>query len=379
VKEDDGKLRLQIGTYTLELENLDEEMNKEFHSLYQHYFSGHEFNITSFKKRSMHFFDENLDSRVHDKFFNNFTILWQALIRNGSFFYAEQIWQLIVEIAREWEVLNQYNRKIHKGTAYYFWGTTCILKEDLEKGFLLMHQALEEDRQNRYNELADTPAYAFVKLDYKQQKQFFGNKVQEIANFLEEKIETYQSSRRGNLSLEQLKSKFLDNADLVDNTFLFVYELFHIRKLLSETKQELTRNIYGSLLTMRVIFTFILIIDNVIKQKYYDKDPHKQDFINLLEYLSKESNLTMDISKLRVINERANTDLTEVVLNLLNSKQVFKAKLKRLEEDIAIVYAFRNSAAHRIKDRPFICENFASIIDRLFNVFFLSIEKLYNL
>jgi len=27
------------------------------------------------------------------------------LIRNGSFFYAEQIWQLAVNIAREWEVL----------------------------------------------------------------------------------------------------------------------------------------------------------------------------------------------------------------------------------------------------------------------------------
>jgi hypothetical protein len=258
---------LQIGTSTLELDSLNEEMNNGFHSLYQHYFSNHKFDITLFKKSSMHFFDENLESKVHDKFFNNFTILWQVLISNGSFFYAEQIWQLAVNIAREWEVFNQSkNRKIHKGAAYYFWGTTCIIKEDLEKGFLLMHQALEEDRQNRYDELTDTPAYAFVRLDYKQQKQFFGNKVQEIANFLEERLKTYQSSRNGNLSLDELKSKFIDNIDLLDNAFLFIYELFHIRKLLSESKQELTRNIYGSLLMMRVIFTFILIIDNIIKQ-----------------------------------------------------------------------------------------------------------------
>jgi hypothetical protein len=153
-------------------------------------------------------------------------------------------------------------------------------------------------------------------------------------------------------SLDQLKSKFLDNVDLVDNSFLFVYELFHIKKLVSETKQKLIRNIYGSLLMMRVIFTFILIIDNVIKQKYRNKDPHKQDFINLLEHLSKESKLSMDISKLKVINKRANNDLEEVVMDLLNSKQVFKTKLKKLEEDIAVVYAFRNSAAHRIRNRP---------------------------
>jgi hypothetical protein len=85
----------------------------------------------------------------------------------------------------------------------------------------------------------------------------------------------------------------------------------------------------------------------------------------------------MDTSKLRVINERANSDLKAVMLNLLSSKQIFEAKLKQIEEDIAIVYAFRNSAAHRIRDRPFIQENFAQIADRLFNVFFLSVEKLY--
>ena len=52
----------------------------------------------------------------------------------------------------------------------------------------------------------------------------------------------------------------------------------------------------------------------------------------------------MDTSKLRLINERANSDLNGVVLNLLISKQIFKAKLKQIEEDIAIVYAFRNSS-----------------------------------
>lgn len=232
MNKDNCKFRLQIGASTVELEYLNEEMNKGFCNLYQHYFSS-DFDIAFFKKTSMNFFDENRDSKIHDKFFNNFTILWQVLIRNGSFFYAEQIWQLAVDIAREWEVSNQSNRKIHKGTAYYFWGTTCILKEDLEKGFLLMHQALGEDRQNRYSELVDTPAYAFVKLDYKQQKQFFRNKVQEITSFLEERIMTYRSSRHGNLSLDQLKSKFLDNVDLIDNSFLFVYELFHIKKLIS--------------------------------------------------------------------------------------------------------------------------------------------------
>jgi len=97
-----------------------------------------------------------------------------------------------------------------------------------------------------------------------------------------------------------------------------------------------------------------------------------------MEYLSEESNLTMDLNKLKEINNRANNNLQSVIMDLLNSKPSFKtSKLKEIENDIMIVYALRNSAAHKIRDRPFIYQNFNSIVDRLFNVFFLAVEKLY--
>jgi hypothetical protein len=169
----------------------------------------------------------------------------------------------------------------------------------------------------------------------------------------------------------------MDNMDLVDQAFLFVYESLHIKKLLSETNQGLTQNTYGSILMINVIFTFILVIDNVIKQKYNDKDPRRQDFANLISYLLNRSNLAMDLSKLKVISERANTDLEAVILDLLKAKLFKNGKLKQIENDIGIVYTLRNSAAHRIRDRPFIYENFRQITDRLFNIFFLTIEKLY--
>jgi hypothetical protein len=47
----------------------------------------------------------------------------------------------------------------------------------------------------------------------------------------------------------------------------------------------------------------------------------------------------MDTSKLKVINGRANSDLKGVVLNLLSSKQIFKAK-----EDYCL------SCLHRIQE-----------------------------
>ena len=353
-------------------------MDEQFELMYRYYFFKQKFDFDLFKKSAMNFFDESSEVKLHDSFFNNFTILWEILIQNGSFFSAEQIWQLAVQIATYWETLNQSKYKIHKGAAYYFWAITCILKEDLEKGFLLMYQALYEDKKNRPNDLTYTPAYAFVRLDYSRQEQYFRNKILEVTEFLEQKLKLYCSSRNGTLSLDQLKSEFLDNMDLMDETFLFVYHLFHIKKLLSESKQGLTQNTYGSILMMQVILIFILVIDNTIKKKYKNKDPHRQDLVHRIEYLSKESNLIIDISKLREIGNRASNDLQSVLIDLLSSKPIFKnSRLEEIENDIGIVYALRNPATHKICDKPFIHQNFQLIVDRLFNVFFLAIEKLY--
>lgn len=378
MNDNSNTFTFQIDGNTLTLNKLNKQMDKQFELMYRYYFFKQKFDIDLFKKSAVKFFDESSEVKLHDRFFNNFTILWQILIQNGSFFPAEQIWQLAVQIATEWETLNQSKYRIHKGAAYYFWAGTCILKEDLEKGFLLMHQALEEDKKNRPNELTYAPAHAFVRLDYRQQEQYFRNKILEVTEFLEQRLKLYQSSRNGALSLDQLKSEFLDNEDLIDETFLFVYHLFHIKKLLSESKQGLTQNTYGSILMMQIIFTFILVIDNAIKKKYENKDPHKQDLVHLVDFLSKESNLIIDISKLREIGNRASNDLQSVLKDLLSSKPIFKSsKLEDIETDIGIVYALRNPAAHKIRDRPFIHQNFKQIVDRLFNVFFLAIEKLY--
>ena len=373
------KFTFQIDGNTLTLNRLNEQIDEQFEIMYRYYFSNQKFDIDLIKKFTMKFFDESSEVKLHDRFFNNFTILWQILIQNGSFFSAEQIWQLAVQIATEWETLNQSKYRIHKGPAYYFWAVTCILKEDLEKGFLLMHQALEEDKKNRPNELTHAPAHAFVRLDYGQQEQYFRNKILEVTGFLEQQLKLYQSSRNGALSLDQLKSEFLDNKDLIDEAFLFVYHLFHIKKLLSESKQGLTQNTYGSILMMQIIFTFILVIDNAIKKKYENKDPYKQNLAHLVEFLSKESNLMIDISKLREIGNRASNDLQSVSIDLLSSKPIFKSsKLEEIETDIGIVCALRNPATHKICDKPFVHQNFKNIVDRLFNVFFLVIEKLYT-
>ena len=120
-------------------------MNVQFQNLYDCYLTGRNLNLDRFTNEYFNFFNQNLDMHaLHDSYFNNFTIIWQFLLLQGSFFYAEQLWQIVIEkIVKVWENKDR-NKEIHKGSAYYFWAITCILKEDFEKGFLLMHKALED-------------------------------------------------------------------------------------------------------------------------------------------------------------------------------------------------------------------------------------------
>jgi hypothetical protein len=369
---------LSIGEWQFSIKDLGASMNEQFQKLYNYYLSGHGFEHSRFQKESLNFFNHNNSSNDLDSYFNNFTPLWQFLLQQGSFFYAEQIWEFAVSISKKWEEQNQ-NRKIHKGAGYYFWAVTCILKEDLEKGFLLMHQALEEDRKNvNPTNIQSTPAYSFVILDYEQQNQFFRKKVLEMAKFIEQKLNNYQNSRNGKLTMAEFKVKFLQNPGLIELVFLFVFELFHVKKLLSENLQGLTQNIYGSMLMVQSIFTFSLLIDNIIKNKYIIQDPNKQQrFMDLLIFLSGKANLNLDKSKMQDINRMSTHDFHHTLDYLLNSHPLFKTKLQVIEEDIAISYGFRNTAAHKIRDRPYIHLNFNEIVDRLFNVFFLAVEKLY--
>jgi hypothetical protein len=331
-----------------------------------------------FIDKSLAFFTQNSNIDDHDKYFENFTPLWNLLLGQGSFLFAEQLWQIAVASAKRWDSQHE-TTKVHKGAAYYFWGVTCILKEDLEKGFLLMHQALEEDKTNiNICKLQNTPAYSFVTLNYAEQNQYFRNKVLEVWKFLEMKLKNYETTRNGLLTSDKFNSVFLKNLELTDQAFLFVFELFHTKKLLSENGQGLTQNVYGSMVMVQSIFTFSLIIDNIIKHKYTNREPHEQGFLNLLGFLSKNAKLNLDESKLRKLGNKFTNDFECTLDQLIKSRSVFKTKLQPIEEDIAICYGFRNSSAHKIKNRPYIDSNFNRIVDRLFNVFFLAVEKLYE-
>jgi hypothetical protein len=94
------------------------------------------------------FFDSNLVTRdTCDNFFENFRPVWKPLLDAQDYAAAERVWELALQPAITWEQSNP-GRLVHKGTALYLWGVTALRRGDLDRGCLLIHQALEEDKRN---------------------------------------------------------------------------------------------------------------------------------------------------------------------------------------------------------------------------------------
>ena len=370
-----SKFMFKIGEKIFEIEDLGESVNSQFLRLYESHFSGRSFDLTKFRKEALDFFDHSDGNyHAHDAFFNNFTIIWRSFLNQGRFKNAEYLWDFALNIAYEWENKNQ-NKRIHKGTPYYFWGVTCILNGDLEKGFLLMHQALEEDKKTHQTNTPKTPAYSFVTLDYENQNQFFRPKVIEIAKFLDGNLKSYRSSRGGTLTLSDFKTKFLEESTLQEVVFYFIFELFRLKKLLEEINQRLTQNVFSSLLQANTIFTLCLIIDNVIKQK----NPNQWRFSEHLKFLSSRSSLNLNDQKIGELNNSFKDNFSNTLQKLLSSQYQFQDETKPqpIEEDLAITYGFRNFGAHKVEYQPVIYQNFDEISRRILNALFFSVEKLY--
>lgn len=322
------------------------------------------------------YFQPGQNHADQDRFFNRFTPIWLDLINRRRYFEAIRVWNFALRIASEWENAHTPH-KIHKGTPYYFLGVTAILNNELENGFLLMHQALGEDKRSLSSETPPTPAYFFVTLDYSKQAQFFGLKVEQIFKYLSERIIKYRRYRMGSLTIDQFKTRFLECTDLSEEIFLFVFLLFKLRKLISETTDELKQNVFSSLIHARVLFSLCLVIEKAIEHR----NPRARRigarllFSDELIYLAQGTPVTID----RGILGQLRTDFSGNFRRTINSlvKGRHSLSLSRIERDLSIAYGIRNFGAHELEDQPILYKNMEKLSQRLLNALFFVIERIY--
>jgi len=370
-----SKFNYEIGGQKFVMKDYGNTLNQQFVLLSEYFLANKIFNRSAFCREAGSYFDTHTgDLATHNSFFEGFTPIWQVLLRTGRLLDAYWVWELATECATEWERTNPTQR-IHKGTPYYFWGMTAVLGGDLDRGFLLMHQALSEDVQLTGLPVPHTPAVAFATLDYQKQDQAFRSKVQEIAEFLGSALETYRKTRNRALTIEQFRSNLLQSADLLAVAFNFVFILFRLHMLIKNVESVVRRNDFAALLETNLLFNLCLVIDATI----CNKNRRKRRFIDHAEFLSSAAGLSISHPQLTEINTAFNNDFPSMVGKLLSGKFVFKdgQVLSESGIDLSLAYGFRNFGAHKVEGFPIVYQNFEEIAQRLMDVLFLALECLY--
>ncbi len=366
-------MKFVIGGRVLEINTIQSHLDKAFISLHASYFGHEALNLADFETAATQFFNENPNNvTLQDAYFNNFTLIWNTFLNSGSYDEAERIWSIALSPALMWEKSNP-GKFIHKGTPYYFWGTTALLRGDVDKGYVLMHRAVKEDIRTHKKQIPDTPGYALVSLNYEKVDQAFLQWVHLQAQYLGEKQKIYSTAFNRTFTLVDFRHKFLEAPPSTDVTFLFAYTVARLMKFISLPLHALQSEFVAQI-EANLLFDIALVIDAAIKAKN-----NKKSFIDHAEYISMKAGQALTNEQLREINTAFNNDFDNTLAKLIDGTFTLQkgGTLSKFQSAIAMAYGLRNLFAHNVVAVPSISEHFQEVEQALLNVLFAAVDYLY--
>jgi len=134
----------------------------------------------------------------------------------------------VLNNATYWE--GKFKSRIDKSFPYYCWGVTAIKAGNIDKGFLILHQALEEDMLTFGQSVTGTPSHRFVHLDFVGHFDPLSHETEELESYLTMFLQQYRKTRKlgrirgGRLTIPKIKQSFLLDHSIRDTAFVFVYE-----------------------------------------------------------------------------------------------------------------------------------------------------------
>ena len=327
-----------------------------------------------FETAAQAFFDTTpANWSAHDAYFNSFTVIWRTILNAGNFEHAEHIWKRALQPAQRWEQANQQGR-IHKGTPYYFWSMTALLRGHVDRGYLLIHQAVQEDVITHQQQSPKTPGYALVSLDYDLVDQAFRQWVVAQAEFLGRLLENYNTTYGRTLALRDIKRRFFDVPPSPETVFLFTYTLARLMQL-TDVLNHVARNPFAGQLELNVLFDVTLVIDSAIKAK----NAPKWQFIDHAECLLNAAGPALTNAQLRDISGLFKTNFDSTLQAALNGKLSLQdgTLLDRVQSDVALAYGLRNYGAHNTGAASTVWNRFPELQQGLFRTLFTTVDYLY--
>lgn len=367
-------MRIKTALAIFEIPGLEPAIDEAFAGLYKALVDQHPCDLGSFRQAALEFFDRARgDTTLQDRFFSNFGPLASLHFSNEHWHRAENVWRMALKPAREWESQHP-GEFIHKGTPFYFWGMAAISRGELDSGYALMHQALEEDIRTHNTRNPQTPAFAFAILDYDNVNQAFRHWSLSLAQFLDGFLTSYHASRSRTLQLDEFRMRFLVSPPSLDVVFLFAYTLGRFF-LLSRVPDYALRSRFAGQLETNLLFNLILVIDATIRAH----NPGQQNFSMHAVFLSGQATLGLNQQMLQQqVNQAFQNDFEATLTDLLDGGFRFQdgSSPSPMAADLAIAYGLRNYGAHNASSMPTVWQRFLDIRQSLLNVLFLTVEVL---
>ena len=358
----------------------DPSLDREFRKLYLDFNRGGPLSSwQELAKASITYFDRYPDDyTAHDGYFNIFIAITHNRMLAGQFHWVAHIWEEAIKVALNWERASQ-GRRVHKGTPYYFWGKALLLSGDLDRGYLVTHQSLEEDRlKSPGQDLPSTPATALVTLNHTEFNQAFREWVVEQANYVSERLVFYNQKFGRALTLDEFRNRFLLRTE-TDDLFLFSFTVARLMAI--EWLPEHSRlNQFAGQLEINVLFDLALVIDGAIKRKPPIPTPAKLYFNHLAEHLLARIGNPLSINDLAKINRQFENDFDVALGATLDGTMAIvsgQPPLNPTRLDVALTYVLRNHGAHNSSSAATLSERFIEVRQSIFNVLFMTVEHLY--
>jgi hypothetical protein len=324
-------------------------------------------------------------AHMADHLYEAFTVYWtDYLLGHGLDVIGIKFWHNILTITTQWERVNKPHI-IHKGTLYYFLAENYLLTGERDLAYIYLYNAIESDRllKHEYYSPVNAPAYLTALLRNDQNNHMYPLIVS-VRNLLQDFINRYNTKFMTKFSITDFDLKFLQNPDLNDIAYFFVYTLLYLFSIRNYSNIELIQNDFSRLKALDIFFNLCLIIDETLKVAYRKakgKLGNRHSISDGIIWLV-ESNGWMTKSDLqdfwgkRYLN--VNEDDPDVVIpKLLGKSELYGSKLVRKAIfSLLVAYQLRNYGGHKMRQQHVFTRNYHDIIEELFVSLFLSVQAL---
>jgi hypothetical protein len=370
----DGVDRFTIPGFPARLQDVGPELNRQFAELYVSIGASYPFDEAAFQAAVFSYIDGIAAAGGSpDPYFNNFTMIGLPEPSRPVAFMG--VWEIALSIVHAWEAAVP-GRWVHKGSGYYFAAMRDIALGDMDRGWLYIHAAADEDRRRAGTPRPSSPAIWFATLDATPPNQAARSQVQTFEQLLLRLIDEYRASGRGALTLADYRDRFTRYAQLEEPLMALAHTVARLSRLGTTSTARIRAGSIAELLLSQVALEVCLAEEELLRLA---SGLPTATFATLAAWYATNTGLGLTNTDLGAINGLFNSTFDLTMAEVLDGRPVtgYVGALSAVERDLAAAYGVRNASAHGVSRPTAITTEFDRLVPRLFYGVFRVLEVLY--